>query len=308
MWRRLDTCYYIVPSTRTWSRVAAFDLDGTLIFTASGRKPFQIKSPDDWVMPENVVALLEEASIDSTIVIFTNQKGFTDIVRQKIEKIRDYLYRRMIEPYIFVSSADDKFRKPRTGMFDLFEQVHDKKIEEAFYCGDAAGDTNYPPYNWGNADSLFAKNNGLIFYEPREIFEEDYDCIFHPDVKRLTIMVGTPGSGKSTLASKIKNSVVLNQDKIKNKKKLMKMFDEAVAEGKNIVIDRMNATIAERMEFIEKAEGYHILIVWVVIDGRYFNELREDPVPETVYAKYSKNFEPPSELEGDVCIISYIEP
>lgn len=306
-WIRYEGCLYHIPVTRMYSKIAAFDLDGTLVFTASGRKPFQINSPDDWVMPPSVLATLIEVSEDSNVVIFTNQSIFTDVIKRKLENIVTYLKSKGVDPYIFVATGHDEYRKPDGGMFKLFEKVHPEEFEYIFYCGDAAGNTDYPPYNWSDSDRKFATNSNLAFYEPREIFEEDYECIFYPDTKRLTILMGNPGSGKSTIASNIKNSVILSSDKIKTKKKLMTLFEKAVEEGKNIVIDRTNASLADRMEFETLVEGYHILIVWVVIDGRFSNELREDPVPEAAYATYSKKFVRPSEEEGDICIISYVK-
>lgn len=306
-WIRFEGCLYHIPVTKMYSKIAAFDLDGTLVFTATGRKPFQINSPDDWVMPPSVLSTLIDVSEDSNVVIFTNQSVFNDIIKKKLESIVSYLKNKGVDPYVFVATGHDEYRKPNNGMFKLFEKVHPEDFEYVFYCGDAVGDTDYPPYNWSDSDKKFAENCGLAFYEPREIFEEDYECIFYPDTKRLTILVGNPGSGKSTIASKIKNSVILSSDKLKSKKKMLTLFNKAVEEGKNIVVDRTNASLNERMDFETLVTDYHILIVWVVIDGRFSNELREEPVPEAAYAMYSKKFFRPSEMEGDVCIVSYID-
>jgi hypothetical protein len=51
------------------------------------------------------------------------------------------------------------------------------------------------------------------------------------------------------------------------------------------------------------ASNNQVRIFWSIRDGRPFNALRAEPVPEIAYAIYTKNFETPTEHEGEVEII-----
>jgi predicted kinase len=80
---------------------------------------------------------------------------------------------------------------------------------------------------------------------------------------KLTVLVGPPGSGKSTLARKLcwfgekqNHATYINQDS--QGKEHMAMFEEAIASGKNVLIDRMNFNKEQRSRYLApaKAAGY----------------------------------------------------
>lgn len=86
---------------------------------------------------------------------------------------------------------------------------------------------------------------------------------------KLTVLVGPPGSGKSTLANnRINNdgdhgaaTVYINQDKQGAGHK--GLFAAAIAERKDIIIDRMNFNIIQRKSYLDPAKtaGYETEII-----------------------------------------------
>lgn len=79
----------------------------------------------------------------------------------------------------------------------------------------------------------------------------------------LTLMVGPPGSGKSTYAKTLveQGFVYANQDL--QGRGYLDVLEKAVAEGKNVVVDRMNFDKKQRSQLISLARpsGYAIQIV-----------------------------------------------
>ncbi|XP_015921258.1 uncharacterized protein F21D5.5 [Parasteatoda tepidariorum] len=163
------------------NKVAAFDLDHTIITTQSGR--VFPTSTDDWKIfyaeiPGRIKKLHNEGY---KIVIFTNQKGISrgktsaPDFKKKIQRIVQKLG---VPIQALVSTGHGKYRKPNTGMWDYLLQKCNQGIsidvKSSIYVGDAAG----RPDNWAPkkkkdfscADRLFALNVGLQFYTPEEFF------------------------------------------------------------------------------------------------------------------------------------------
>ena len=84
-------------------------------------------------------------------------------------------------------------------------------------------------------------------------------------MKKIILLVGPPGSGKSTMSDAIlmddgehgMNTVYINQDS-QGKDGHMKRFEEALANGKNILIDRMGFNFEQRNRYLAPAKklGY----------------------------------------------------
>lgn len=74
----------------------------------------------------------------------------------------------------------------------------------------------------------------------------------------LMILVGPPGSGKTEYAKGLEliGFTRINQDD--QGKKYLELFEQAIANKENIVVDRMNFSLEQRMRFYEKAAGYDI--------------------------------------------------
>ncbi|KAF8781717.1 bifunctional polynucleotide phosphatase/kinase-like [Argiope bruennichi] len=162
-------------------KVAAFDLDHTIICTQSGR--VFPTSMDDWkIMYAEIPGRLKKLHAEGyKIVIFTNQKGIsrgkTSTTDFKL-KIRRIVQKLGVPVQVMVSTGSGKYRKPNTGMWDYFVQKCNQgmpvDIKSSLYVGDAAG----RPDNWAPkkkkdfscADRLFALNVGLKFSTPEEFF------------------------------------------------------------------------------------------------------------------------------------------
>eukprot|EP00742_Colponemidia_sp_Colp-10_P009378 GILJ01010221.1.p1 GENE.GILJ01010221.1~~GILJ01010221.1.p1 ORF type:complete len:814 (+),score=82.71 GILJ01010221.1:65-2443(+) len=216
-WIQLESVLYtahIPPSRpiamkRNMVRVAAFDFDSTLVRTKLDRlRPFPVDANDwQYVFSEDVVKhklrkLYEDQYL---LVIFSNQGGIayrrakSDMICPRIVNvIRDL----DLPIQVFIATAYDKYRKPRTGMFELLVaiiqsvdpvellsrgssetyaplhiQLNVSKtidLQHSFFVGDAAGriedikSTTTADYSC--SDRIFARDCGIQFHTPEEFF------------------------------------------------------------------------------------------------------------------------------------------
>ncbi len=163
-------------------QVAAFDMDGTLITTQSGR--VFPKDRNDWKIlypevPGKLKRLHEEGH---KLVVLTNQAGIASgkVRPADFAAKAEAVARRLGAPLqLFCCAADGgPFRKPRTGVWRLLntESCNGGPVdaEGSLYCGDAAGRTkDWEPgrkKDFSCSDRLFALNLGLKFLTPEEMF------------------------------------------------------------------------------------------------------------------------------------------
>lgn len=78
----------------------------------------------------------------------------------------------------------------------------------------------------------------------------------------LILLVGPPGSGKSSYCNQLKDFVRVSQDD-QGKKGHMEVFNQALVEGKDIIVDRMNFSKEQRNRFLlpAKKAGYTTEII-----------------------------------------------
>lgn len=160
-------------------KVAAFDLDSTLITTKT-RAKFP-KTPHDWKFMFPSVASKLDALADGgyVLVFFTNQAGvsngrITDLfVKTRIGAvIADF----RADIGIFIATGKDNYRKPGTGMWEEFTQylggLQMVDPTHSFYVGDAAGRQARPggEKDFSDSDLRFSINVGLPFRTPEEYF------------------------------------------------------------------------------------------------------------------------------------------
>ncbi|KAM3923496.1 bifunctional polynucleotide phosphatase/kinase [Leptodactylus fuscus] len=275
------------------SKIAGFDIDGTIITTKSG-KVFPT-SADDWKIlypeiPKKLKALLAEGY---KVVFFTNQMGISrgklrpEVFKAKVEAILDQLG---IPVQIFVATGVGIYRKPVTGMWDyLCEKANDGikvKKEDCIYVGDAAG----RPANWApdrkkkdfsSSDRLFALNIGIKFYTPEEYFlgwkkaafqQPTFDpkaldpsaALHDPPSSSLVssslevvVTVGFPAAGKSTFIKEHlvpKGYAYANRDTLGTWQKCVAACEESLRNGKSIVVDNTNPDVESRSRYISCAQ------------------------------------------------------
>lgn len=228
---------YTSPNCKASEKIGAYDMDGTLIKTKSG-KVFATNK-DDWTLAFKFVTsvLKSKHSDDFKIVILTNQAGVSSgktkvpDIKQKIENVIDELG---VPVQAFVATGDNYFRKPLIGMWQaLCEHKNDNvtvDMSQSYYVGDAAGRPENKALkkkkDHSSADRLMAINLNLKFFTPEEHFlkipsqdwikpefnPKDYlkrslQVIDDPTAKmtsndlELILMVGGPGSGKIKINS-----------------------------------------------------------------------------------------------------------
>ncbi|EFA83935.1 SAP DNA-binding domain-containing protein [Heterostelium album PN500] len=179
-----EIIYYLgLDSKITSEKIAAFDMDDTLISTLSGKKFPTSKS--DWKFWDETVPdkLRSLHSNGYQVVIITNQGAIGNNPLKFIEittKIQDICNNIGIPTVaIAATTADGLLRKPNPFMWDfLVSQLCSANItinkEQSFYVGDAAG----RPVNWkpgkkadfASSDKGFAMAAGIKFLTPEEFF------------------------------------------------------------------------------------------------------------------------------------------
>lgn len=195
--------YYTSKGDQKLIKIAAFDLDGTLVDTKTGLKFARGASDWKWWTSKdsknlNVLDKLKKLATDKyIIVIFTNQGGvvatktsksylaFTGRVNNVLKELNTekevpgvFVYASPKKPSsknqnIAVSSDEDHaiMRKPNIGMWNelakYFEdQGYTIDTSNSFFVGDAAGRSN----DFLDSDKMFARNADLQFKIPEEIF------------------------------------------------------------------------------------------------------------------------------------------
>ncbi|NP_001108303.1 polynucleotide kinase 3'-phosphatase [Xenopus laevis] len=274
------------------SKIAGFDIDGTIITTKSGRV-FPLNA-DDWkiLYPEVPRKLKELLANGYKVIFITNQMGISrgklqpEVFKAKVEAILDHLG---IPVQVFVATGMGIYRKPVTGMWDhLCEKANDGievKKEDCLYVGDAAG----RPANWAPdrkkkdfscSDRLFALNIGIKFFTPEEFFLGWKKAAFNFPVfdprnvnpsgqlyeppsaslvspsPEVVVAVGFPGAGKSTFFKEHlvpKGYDYANRDTLGSWQKCVAACEDALKKGKRIVIDNTNPDLESRSRYIDCA-------------------------------------------------------
>jgi len=287
MWQQTDKLLYYYHGKLTNNKIAAFDLDYTLIKTKSGKK-FPIDHTD-WVLWDDSIPykLAILVSKGFQIVIFTNQsklkkKENIPNYKKKIEQIHTVL---PFNIQFYISIGSGFYRKPLTGMWDKMLEINHIQFINAlsFYCGDAAGRiigwTKGGGKDFACTDRMFAHNIGILFHTPEYVFldmieSKGWKChvndllpykkkkeIYHLERNEpeLIICVGYPGCGKSTFCRvNFPNYKIVNQDILKTKNKCLKVCKQYLEQGCSVVIDNTNPDSNIRKLYLDIAKKYKI--------------------------------------------------
>lgn len=318
---------FTMAECRPSKKIAAYDMDGTLILTKSGR--IFPKDADDWRIAFGpVVKTLKDKTDDGyKIVILTNQagisKGKTKLVdlKKKIENIAVAL---KVPLQAFIATGDSCFRKPLTGMWQALARVGNDdvelKSELSFYVGDAAGRPENKvakrKKDHSTVDRLLALNLGLTFYTPEEHFmkaspgkwvEPEFDPIKFlksisksQDLDRLklntkeleiVVMVGGPGSGKSFFANDIlacNSYAVVNRDTLGSWQKCVDRVNDLIKAGKKVVVDNTNGTKEQRGRYVTAAKRHKVPCRCFVMATTHHHTLHNIAFRELTDASHSK--------------------
>lgn len=246
-WRTHLDCLLLrhAQKDRPRDKVAAFDLDGTLlVWRSSSLWPSQLEHYELW--NASVFATLQQRYEEGyKLVLITNQgairKAFTGKNATRVKTIIEWIVSQLHRPLHAIISTNSKagFHKPSKDLWNVIEQQINGGVEfnikESFYVGDSIEDNPEDPQ--GGVDSKFAKNVGqmkgttLRFYTPDEYFGPSTasrrTCSgemakFESPPKNsllitaalsggylrgpiLLILCGVQGSGKSTFCHKLLN-------------------------------------------------------------------------------------------------------
>ena len=175
-------------------KIAAFDLDSTLIVCSSGKK-FS-RDAHDWKWWDACVSgELRKLHDDGYLVnIVTNQGGLTlksDSKTAKSDnkrlsdfklKVHAILESLDIAISVYAATERDRFRKPRDGMWRELLEDHDLEEgssldrENSFFVGDAAGrqgdEDGMGMKDFACSDRDFGANVGVQFMTPEEYFHK----------------------------------------------------------------------------------------------------------------------------------------
>ncbi|AWW14455.1 nrk-1 [Hyposidra talaca nucleopolyhedrovirus] len=150
------------------NKIAAFDLNGTLITPRSGGA--FAESTSDWRLKyanirKKFLQLLRD---NFSIVIMANRIGLNETnlhdYKNQIEGVCKEINLPM---HVLIAIQTNNYRRPNTGMFEyLIKQQALIDFDSSFYCGDNLHGNN-------NTDSQFAKNCGLKFYYDFDFFDAE---------------------------------------------------------------------------------------------------------------------------------------
>ena len=218
-------------------KIAAFDLDSTLIATNSGKK--HSGSALDWKWWDNSVpgVLRELQHKGYQVVILSNQGGLTLHFDPSYKGPKGSIQKRVSEfkqkcsavlgsldvaTSVYAATGKDIFRKPRTGMWDEVCEDYDMSKEEldlvnSFFVGDAGGrvaglsgsskGVHAVAKDFSCSDRNFAHNVGIQYHTPEEYFlgEKPREFIRDFDVAKFPLAAST----EATFAKKNDQDVVL---------------------------------------------------------------------------------------------------
>lgn len=281
---------------RPSEKIAAYDIDGTIIKTKSGR--VFAKDIDDWQIayPEIPGKLKDLYRSGFKIVFITNQSGMT-VGKLKPEdfkkKLTGIIGKLNLPIQVFIAPAVNKFRKPMTGMWEYLEKKANGGVpvdrDRSFYVGDAAGRPARGSIKKDHSccDRLMALNLNLAFFTPEEHFQkakvvanwirpefqadqlDPNATVLNPSSAKLKsphqeiiLMVGYPGSGKSyftrTNYGKDGDYVVVNRDRLGNWQKCVAEGEKALAQKKSLVVDNTNPDLESRKRYIELGQKFKV--------------------------------------------------
>lgn len=304
-WIQEGTLYYHIPKDfEPRANVAAFDIDWTLAY--SQKHVFGTEPDDIYIFPRCGERLKELYQMGVyTIALFTNQYAVSQKeIQKRLGRMATFLGKIGVPCCLFIATGKDKagyvdnYRKPRRGMWDKLLTFL-PEVETAFFVGDAMG----RPQDYSDSDLKFAELCEIKAKTPEQYFGKD-KWVFKPSGKDMVVLVGMPGCGKTTLYETIFAPLdfkSVSQDGLsggKTRKRLLAKLDGLLRYGSSVVIDNTSPSQVHRQEYydIAAAIGYTVTVIFMIRDGKGWNELRSDEkrVPFGAYTSYFSKFDAPT--------------
>ncbi|KAI1130584.1 polynucleotide kinase 3 phosphatase-domain-containing protein [Nemania abortiva] len=281
-------------------KIAAFDLDGTIIKPKSGG--IRPRDSDDWEWWDlKVPSKIQEAyGKGFAIKIITNQGRLTNLDGSQAPEA--VMFKHMIQQLleildvpvsIYVACADDNWRKPREGVWQFLIQEYQRKGKQidhsqSFYVGDSAGRAD----DHADTDIHYSMNLGIGFRTPEAFFldsrSEATGHKFNPSwflrdqnswddlalrIKRTPIpvilLVGGPGAGKSYFFRKILQPLGYSHicpRTLGSQKRCEEDFENAILTKRLVVIDGNNRTINARTSWLSIAGRCEVQVTAIFFD------------------------------------------
>lgn len=221
-----------------------------------------------------------------------DQKRLNDFKR----KVKTILHQLDIPISVYAATGRDKYRKPRTGMWDMLLhdrglRLEDVDMNNSFFVGDAGGRTASAKIkaDFSCSDRDLAHNVGINFHTPEEFFLSEEvrpfarlfdpntyladivtsDAISKPTIftrkhpLELVLFCGSPGAGKSTFYwENLKHLGYerVNQDLLGSRKACIQVATTLLRDGKSVAVDNTNADPETRAQWVDIASGFGIPI------------------------------------------------
>ncbi len=309
---------FIPGELKRQTKVFFFDLDWTLLHPT---KSFISQIYDFHLLPERVSKLLELISEGFEIVIVTSNIGKTvEFVEAKIMYFFDLITKETGFPFscTVLCSLDERVKKPITWIYDYYKsQINPNVIpKESCFCGDAAGRTYTDlrteivyMIDYSSDDLDFAKNIGVKFYTPDELFK--FSEISVSGTQEIVLMMGMPGSEKSWISRNIfvdqRGYKIVQQDFLKSYPRCLSTTQYYIEQGFSVVVDNTNPMAVTRRGYIDIAKHYNIRIrlIYIAEDGFHINKQKPNPVPIVAFNTYFGRLEYPDIKEGFDELIIY---
>jgi DNA 3'-phosphatase len=156
LWEEHESVVYCIEQIGV--KIAGFNLYGTLV-----NKDLNLLYNNT---REKLLQLYREGY---TVILFINNKN-TVTIKENVERLR----RRLNFPLnVFIATQTDHYKKPMTGMWDLYKGIAKSNDITGFICGDCAGRKyRKKEEDYNSNDVFFAHNIRLPFIYPEDLFEQ----------------------------------------------------------------------------------------------------------------------------------------